>query len=97
MKKKAYTTIKDKHGKQIYNGDILRGIYEDDDDPESQPIVDYGYVAFENGCFVLKWINYKYTDILSDVACYMEVIGNINDDPSLFERITKQIQEEQSC
>ena len=77
-----YTGLKDKNGKQIFDGDVVKVLQGKDKG--------IAYVGFENGAFMLYpktgniyernlW-SYWYNDL--DV----EVIGNITDNPELLEK-----------
>ena len=77
-----YTGLKDKNGKQIFDGDVVKVLQGKDKG--------IAYVGFENGAFMLYpktgniyernlW-SYWYNDL--DV----EVIGNIHDNPELLEK-----------
>lgn len=68
-----YTGIKDKNGKEIYEGDIIStgdGFY-------------YYEIIFENGSFKAKWGQYPLTITLNEIAPYCEVVGNIYENPEL--------------
>ena len=72
-----YTGLKDKNGKRIFEGDIVKG-----EDALLSDIEIFGYVCFKDGSFVIsddlithyRWIDYE-----------VEVIGNIYDNPELLE------------
>lgn len=73
-----WTGLKDKNGKEIYEGDVLSGYV-----PSSEGEVDFEYakVVFKNGCFKANIGNY-YFPCLYETAS-LEVIGNIYDDGHL--------------
>ena len=70
-----YTGLKDKNGKKIFEGDIVKG-----KDNYERNLAVSGYVDHENGSFVIvgelmihyRWLDYE-----------LEVIGNIHDNPEL--------------
>ncbi len=67
-----YTGLKDKHGGEIYEDDIVRPLSEG-----------YGDAYFDEGQF---WINWS-EGLQPLVDCYREltVVGNIHDNPELLE------------
>ena len=71
-----YTGVKDKYGKEIYEGDIVR--YNDRQ---------IGVIVWEHTSFVLKLLNDKKNTIILwydvDTKDNIEVIGNIYENPEL--------------
>ena len=82
-----YTGLKDKNGKMIFEGDIIRSTF--DYKETNEVIIGVVEVDKYNPCFV---IHYKYNGNKHDcyeydfIQCYLrtnEVIGNIHDNPEL--------------
>lgn len=70
-----FTGLKDKNGREIYGGDVVKGynrVFEN---------VSYRYeVAFLNGCYMFgNWNAHEYFNKHQE----MEVIGNIYENPEL--------------
>jgi uncharacterized phage protein (TIGR01671 family) len=74
-----YTGLKDKNGKDIFEGDIVSDV-----DYEESVII--GNIVFKAGAFYIEWKNFPDSLLfLSEGTC--EVIGNIYQNKELFELI----------
>lgn len=79
-----YTGLKDKNGKEIYEGDIIRSSFG----------FVYGYVIFKDGSFITRQereiFQLQDQTFMCDVnLCSTEIIGNIYENPELIERSKK--------
>lgn len=71
-----YTGLKDKNGKEIYEGDVLVI-------PDEFGTVHRISAVFKNGCFVDSY--YHWSISRQSKAHQREIIGNIHENPELFE------------
>lgn len=79
-----YTGLKDRNGKKIYEGDIVKSIYIIDiicEDIAKSTYINHVIFDFEESRFKLK----NRQDLLYDIAEDLEVIGNIHKNPELLE------------
>lgn len=77
-----YTGLKDKHGKEIYEGDIITSVFEEDG--KESFIFDFE-VIFQEGAF-LALIDYDLTTHSLTELNELEVIGNIHEKPELIKQ-----------
>lgn len=71
-----YTGLKDKNGKEIYEGDIVTLEY----DLENIGPEDYSVITFSNGCFR---VGDGYENEAGSYLSDWQVIGNIHENPEL--------------
>ena len=78
-----FTGLTDKNGKKIFEGDILRSDYDDDDDDCGTAIEE---VVWHDNGWCIKEKDYT-PDWMSSAMTmiYSQVIGNIHDNPELLE------------
>ena len=75
-----YTGLKDKNGKEIYEGDIVQAVFADKEEPETKGVVVYVEAA---ACYMVIANNGDEWELgyLDEI----EKIGNIYDNPELLE------------
>lgn len=69
-----YTGLKDKNGKEIYEGDIVE-----------KNGINY-WIKWEDGCFVIWRGEKNISFVIGSHVSWCEVIGNIHENPELLEK-----------
>jgi hypothetical protein len=69
-----YTGLKDKNGREVYEGDIIDGLFHDYEGPFE--------IIYFNGCSSVKAVD-DYFPCLGEGYRGVEVIGNIYENPEL--------------
>ena len=84
------TGLKDIVGNEIYEGDIVKFLIEDDEPKIVKDKIYVGVVVYKEGTFDIKSSENTYLGIIpqmymSDIDCVFRILGNIYENPELLE------------